>query len=345
MAQVVERPLWEREVPGSSPGAPIRFFMVQHASWRSPVYNITHTPSDAERVSETDGIRTEISVPFKAPYPFGSLVLSANYDAQEGDGLLLEVQVCAGGKWSDFYKLGMLTDKVKTGFPPQQTSFGRLETDELVLSAPAEAYRYRLKLMGRARLTFLAAALVRAPFEYDEKNASRLPLGSFEKEVEPLSQMELKHPDRRRVCSPVSLCMALRALGVNVPLEEVLHGVYDPNANIYGNWLFNTAYAGRQGVEAYVRRFGSLAELKDFVSEDSLTVASIAYEHGELGGAAIDRTPGHLVLVRGWQHGKVLTADPAASTRETVLRAYDAREFANAWLNHKKGVAYIVRKK
>ena len=62
-------------------------------------------------------------------------------------------------------------------------------------------------------------------------------------------------------------------------------------------------------------------------------------------GAAIDRTPGHLVLVRGWQHGKVLTADPAASTRETVLRAYDAREFANAWLNHKKGVAYIVRKK
>ena len=23
MAQVVERPLWEREVPGSSPGAPI----------------------------------------------------------------------------------------------------------------------------------------------------------------------------------------------------------------------------------------------------------------------------------------------------------------------------------
>lgn len=26
MAQVVERPLWEREVPGSSPGAPIFYY-------------------------------------------------------------------------------------------------------------------------------------------------------------------------------------------------------------------------------------------------------------------------------------------------------------------------------
>ena len=319
--------------------------MVQHTPWRSPVFNNFHSPADCTREPSADGINAALSAPVQTPFPFASLVLSANYKAAADGYILLEAQVREGDKWSDFYKMGLLSPNIQTSFPAQQTPFGLLETDELVLAQPASAYRFRVKSSGGAQLERLAACGVRAPFAYDEKNAARLPAGSFEKEVTPLSQMTLKHPDRRRVCSPVSLCMALRALGVNVQLEEVLHGVYDPNANIYGNWLFNTAYAGRQGVEAYVRRFGSLAELKDFVSEDSLTVASIAYEHGELGGAAIDRTPGHLVLVRGWQHGKVLTADPAASTRETVLRAYDAREFANAWLNHKKGVAYIVRKK
>ncbi len=318
--------------------------MVQHASWRSPVFNISHTSADAERVSRADGIQTELSVPVKTVFPFSSLVLSANYRAEKDGCILLEVQVLEGGKWSDFYKMGLLSDKLYTSFPPQQTDFGRLETDKLTLSRPAEAYRYRLKISGPAKLTLLAAALVRAPFEYNEKNAARLPAGSFEKAVEPISQMELKHPDRRRVCSPVSLCMALQALGITVPLEDVLRGVFDPTAGIYGNWTFNTAYAGRVGAQAYVRRFGALEELKDFVTTDSLVVASVAYEHGELGGAAIDRTPGHLLVVRGWKNGKVLVADPAASKRANVLRAYQAREFANAWLNHKKGAAYIVRK-
>ncbi len=319
--------------------------MVQHASWRPPVFNLTHTPADVEAESCADGIRTKLSFPVKTSFPFRSLVLSANYRTGADGGVLLEVQVRQNNKWSDFFKLGLLSAQIKTSFPPQQTPAGQVNTDELVLSRPADAYRYRLKFYGQAELSFLAASLVRDPFEYDGKQASRLPAGSFEKEVTPLSQMELLHPDRRRICSPVSLCMALNALDIAIQPEEVLRGVFDPSANIYGNWLFNMAYAGSLGVQAYVRRFAELNELKDFVSPDSLAVASIAYEKGELAGAAIEHTPGHLVLVRGWKDGKVLVADPAASARNTVLRSYDAREFANAWLNHKRGAAYIVRKK
>ena len=319
--------------------------MVQHTPWRSPVFNNFHSPADCTRESSADGINAALSTPVQTPFPFASLVLSANYRAEANGYILLEAQVREGDKWSDFYKMGLLSPNIQTSFPAQEAPFGRLETDELVLAHPASAYRFRVKSSGGAQLERLAACGVRAPFAYDEKNAARLPAGSFEKEVTPLSQMTLKHPDRRRVCSPVSVCMILNALGVSVTLADVLRGVYDPTAGIYGNWMFNTAYAGMKGVAAYVRRFGTLAELKDFVTQDSLVAASVAYERGQLPGAAIDHTAGHLLVIRGWKDGKVLVADPAASDEKTVLRAYPAREFANAWLNRKRGAAYIVRKK
>ncbi len=319
--------------------------MVQHASWQSPVLNAFHTPADVERESFTDGIRTELSAPIQTAFPFASLVFSLNYAAPKDSFILLEAQVLEEGKWSDFFKLGLFSQGIKKSFPSQDSAFGRVETDELALARPAQAYRYRIQFCGEAKLTLLAASAVRSPFEYEENKAARLPAGHFQKEIAPISQMELNHPDRRRVCSPVSLCMALNALGVACSAEEVMQGVYDASANIYGNWVFNTAYAGSCGVQAYVRRFGALSELKDFVTPDSLVLASIAYERGELTGAAMERTSGHLVVVRGWENGAVCVADPAALKKQAVLRAYNAREFANAWLRHKRGAAYIVRKK
>ena len=319
--------------------------MVLRSSGRSPVFNLMHTPADLEKVLSADGENTFLSAVIKTPFPFSSLVLSANYrsPAEEGS-VLLEAQVCVADKWSDFYKLGLLSRKQAVSFSGQQNSFGRVETDELALTSPAEAYRLRLKCTAGAEVSFIAVAGVYSPFEYGAQEASRLPVYPFEKEVFPQSQMEILHPDCRRICSPVSLWMALNALGVKTPLEEMIRGVFDSYSNMYGNWLFNTAYAGGLGTEAYVRRFGALAELEDFITPKSLVIASIAYEPGELTGAAIERTTGHLVVVCGWKEGKILAADPAAPNQQTVLRMYDAHEFANAWLNHKKGAAYIVRR-
>lgn len=319
--------------------------MVQHIVSRQSVFNVLHSPSDTEGEHVSDGIKTEVSLPFKTPFPFSSLVLSANYRSVTDGCILFEAQVCCGGKWSGFYKLGLLSGKFKTSFPPQEDAFGRVETDVLTLFKPAEAYRYRLKFYGDAELFLLCASLTRAPFMYEEKTAVRLPAGAFEKEVHPISQLEQTHPDRRRICSPVSLCMALNALGYQADVKELMRDVFDQTAGIYGNWMFNVASAGALGAEAYVRRFGALGELKDFVTPDSLVLASVAYGRGELAGAAIDHTAGHLVLVRGWKKGKILAADPAAAKQESVLRAYDAREFANAWLSRKQGAAYVVRKK
>lgn len=302
-------------------------------------------PSDIERTASADGIKTEISLPVKPAFPFLSLVLSAGFQAQRDGCLLLEAQVCQNGEWSKFYKLALLAAQFKRSFPPQEDAFGRVDTDELRLSAPAEAYRYRLKFSGDVKLSGLWICGVRAPFAYDAKTAARLPAGSFCADVTPLSQMEQKHPSRRRICSPTSVTMALNALGFSTELTPFMQEVFDQTAAIYGNWTFNTAAACAHKAQAFVRRFSALTELKDFVTPDSLVVASIAYKKGELDGAPMESTPGHLVLIRGWDKNKILVADPAAATKESVLRAYDAQQLADAWLLNKQGAAYIVRKK
>lgn len=319
--------------------------MNQHSSVRLNAFNIPHTPSDIERTAFADGIKTEISLPVRPAFPFSSLVLSADFQAQNDGCLLLEAQVCQNGEWSGFYKLALLSAQFKRSFPPQEDAFGRVETDELRLSAPAEAYRYRLKLSGEVKLSGLWACGIRAPFAYDAKTAARLPAGSFRAGVEPISQMLHNHADRRRICSPTSVTMALNSLGFQTGLTPFMQEVFDQSASIYGNWTFNTAAACAHKAQAFVRRFSALTELKDFVTPDSLVVASIAYKKGELDNAPMESTPGHLVLICGWEKGKILAADPAAATKESVLRAYDAQQFADAWLLNKQGAAYIVRKK
>ncbi len=312
---------------------------------RACVFNQFHSPNETASESFSGGIKTVTSSIFRTPFLFDKLVLSANFRTATDGCLLLEAQVCVGEKWSEFYKLGLLSGKFKTSFPAQKDAFGKVETDELVLTQPAQAYRYRLKFYGDAELLLLAASLVRAPFAYDEKSAAHLPAGDNTQQVSPISQLEQDVPYKRRICSPTSVCMALNALGYVVPLRQLLPNVFDQTADIYGNWIFNIAAASHFGAEAFFRRFASLSELAEFVSADSLVVASIAFKTGELPGAPLEKTPGHLVLIRGYKNGRVLVADPAAPTRDTVLREYNEKPFARAWLCNKQGAAYVVRRK
>ena len=318
------------------------FFMIFSSG---SVQNIAHSPADTAQETSLSAVRVLTSREVESKFPFSSLFISLNADFPQDSFVLLEVQVRARQKWSPFYKLALLSDKLKTSFPPQADGFARVETDELVLSVPAQAYRYRVQLSGKAQLKNLNVCLVKEPFLYDEKRAAKLPAGTREIGVCPISQMTQKLADRRRICSPTSLCMALNSVGISCTLPEVLNGVFDPVANIYGNWLFNVVYAGQKGAEAYVRRFGTLTELDEFITPTGCVLASIAFDKGELSGAPLDNTPGHLVLVRGWKDGQILVADPAAPEEKTVFRSYDARAFARAWLKNKKGISYIVRKK
>ncbi len=306
-------------------------------------FNLQHTDEEVASALIKDGILVITSLPIETEFPFSSLVLSANLDMFSDGCLLLEAQVGAGDEWSRFYKLGLLSDLFKQSFPPQADSWGRVFVDELRLKRPANKFRYRLCIEGDVSLRLLASCGLREPFEYEEKKAARLPAGSLNIPIWPISQKEQPWEEKNRICSPVSLYMALHALGRPVGLRSTMHEVYDPSANIFGNWVFNTAFAAEQGTESFVRRFSSLTELKKYCTKKSLVVASIAYKAGELPNAAQPQTKGHLVVIHGWKKGRVLVADPAAPTASEVLREYDAKSFARAWLHNKGGAAYVIQ--
>nr|MBA2716200.1 C39 family peptidase [Propionibacteriales bacterium] len=72
-------------------------------------------------------------------------------------------------------------------------------------------------------------------------------------------------------------------------------------------------------------------------------VASIGFGPGELDGAPISSTNGHLLVIRGFtQNGDVIVNDPAALVAKTVRRVYDRGQFENAWLDTTGGVAYVI---
>ena len=110
-----------------------------------------------------------------------------------------------------------------------------------------------------------------------------------------------------------------------------------------GDWPFNTAYAAQFGLDSFVTRLRSLREAELFIDAGIPLVASIGFGPGELDGAPISSTNGHLLVIRGFtQNGDVIVNDPAAQAAKTVRRVYDRGQFENAWLDTTGGVAYVI---
>jgi hypothetical protein len=110
-----------------------------------------------------------------------------------------------------------------------------------------------------------------------------------------------------------------------------------------GDWPFNTAYASRFGLDAFVTRLRSLREAEEFIKAGIPLVASISFGSGELDGAPITSTSGHLLVIRGFTtSGNVIVNDPAASRARTVRRVYQRGQFENAWVDSTGGVVYVI---
>ncbi|QIK75309.1 hypothetical protein G7071_07570 [Nocardioides piscis] len=97
--------------------------------------------------------------------------------------------------------------------------------------------------------------------------------------------------------------------------------------------------------DAYVTRLTDLRAAEDFIAAGVPLVASIAFGRGQLSGAPISSSAGHLLVVVGFERdGDVIVNDPAAASNSAVRRVYDRDQFEDVWINASGGVVYVINR-
>ena len=285
----------------------------------------------------------------------------ASWNASTPTGSWMEIQFRAqyGTRWSKWYVLGIWASDDSTirrhSVQSQGDSDGFVAVDTFVSSNKKETTnKFQLKLrlfsasgtstpsVQNASVAYSTAA-PKAPSVSD----GNLALWNTSINVPECSQMV--YPDGGEVwCSPTSTSMVLAYLdGYTGPCEPrvraAVDGVYDWIYDGHGNWPFNTAYAATQGYEGYVARFTSLAKAEEYIAGGVPVIMSIAWGKGDLTGADIESTNGHLLVLVGFDSsGNPIVNDPASPDDPSVQKTYLRSEFEPLWLKASGGTVYLI---
>ena len=311
----------------------------------------------------------------KPGFAFTRLVASWNADTPGDSRLRVEAQVTTpAGATSDWYVLGIWAADdhavARTSVNAPADVLGRVDTDTLKARGdPFTSYTLRVRLDRAAgedpspNVRLLAAA-VSVDATYSATSAP-LVTEAVELPVPPLSQEvhARQYPQwgggGEAWCSPTSTEMVIEYWGRGPTADDLAWvdpGYADPSVDFAarstydaayrgtGNWPFNTAYAARFGLDAFVTQLRSLAEAERFVRAGIPLVASIAAHPGELDGFLFaGGTSGHLVVIVGFDAaGNPIVNDPAAWTNASVRRVYDRAQFERVWLRGSAGTVYVI---
>ncbi|HEX8824920.1 MAG TPA: peptidase C39 family protein [Archangium sp.] len=294
---------------------------------------------------------------------FGFREALASWEAETPTGTWVETQIRVqlSGVWTKWYNLGVWAADYSTvkrhSAGSQSDTNAYVGIDTLVITnkkVSPTTFQLKVRLFSangvavprvRASAVTVSTAPESSPAIFPGNSARWNTLLA----VPECSQMV--YPDGGNVwCSPTSVAMVLRywagdtTVGAcETHVRTALNGVYDWVFKGYGNWPFNTAYASTKGHQAHVTRFTSLAQLEPWIAAGVPAILSVAWSSGQLTGASIASTSGHLLVLVGFDAaGNPIINDPAASSDAAVQRTYLRSEFEPLWLRASAGTAYLI---
>ncbi|MEM7080476.1 MAG: C39 family peptidase [Pseudomonadota bacterium] len=162
----------------------------------------------------------------------------------------------------------------------------------------------------------------------------------IEPEPAPLSQMQHPGEHKARICSPTALTMVL---GQHELWDQSLAACYDPCTKAYGSWPLAIRWAAHCGRLGAVEAVNAWSDIAPALQKDQPLVCSIRFAAGQLEGAPLASTGGHLVVLYGVDERSAWVLDPAAPDHGSVARRYPVEQFTQAWLR-RRGAAYILGK-
>lgn len=290
------------------------------------------------RAGRLDGDVAEVA-------PFNELIPSWNVTGPGSSALQLEVRVRRpDGRWSRYFSFGSWSaagPRASARVTP--TADGTVNTDTLSLPYRSTAFQYRATLSAGLQAHLLSFNTADTALRLrDQGKAGQPSSWNNVLKVPGLSQMIYKGGGEVW-CSPTSVSMLLGFWNRPVRVPDAAKATYDRTYDGYGNWPFNTAYAGSQGFQAFVTRLGSLREAEAYLQQGLPLAVSVRFNAGELPGAPLSWSNGHLMVLTGFDaQGNPVVNDPAAQSDAGVKRTYPRAVFERLWLNHAGGMAYVM---
>lgn len=290
--------------------------------------------------------------------PFRDLIPSWNAETPSGTWVEVRLRARVDGRWSGWYVLGLWSadggSTPRWSVDGQDDADARVLTDTLALRSLAQAFQLSLTLVSTdsAATPRVSLAAVLASRRSDAPPSATSEPRARGTVLRVPERSQMIYPGGGEVwCSPTSISMVLaywaERLGEPVldrSVPEVAAGTYDPTYDGHGNWPFNTAYAGRESLTAYVSRFSSLNQVERWIEVGAPVVASLAWGFGTLADASVPSTDGHLLVIIGFSdRGDVVVNDPAGDPRrgQAVRRVYRRDQFESLWLQS-GGTVYLI---
>jgi hypothetical protein len=295
------------------------------------------------------------------PFPFSEAVPSWNALTPTGTWIEVQLRARMGTRWTAWYNLGVWASggeaPARHSVSGQADASAYVDVDTLKLGkrgrpSTGNAYQMKLRLFTADRAVAPSVTNAAVVVSTTPATPTRLAAGSPARWGNTLAVPEcsqMVYPDGGEVwCSPTSVAMVLGYWeGKTGPCEpgvrSAVAGVYDRIYRGHGNWPFNAAYAASKGMEAYVTRFTSLAQAEEWIAAGVPVVMSIGWGRGQLAGAPLPTSSGHLVVLAGFDaQGNPVVNDPAAPSDQAVQRTYQRAQFERLWLARSGGTAYVI---